>query len=119
VEKVAADFREEWVAHEKELGPFQRFEPLGTGPLAGGRVVTWVRLVFARGSRTLTNVWRGPVVALVQAVKEPTGPVFLPVGPRELAAYDPRSGAVSRVRFETEEGGAAALVLGEAKARKK
>jgi CubicO group peptidase (beta-lactamase class C family) len=120
VEKVAADFKEEWAAHEKELGPFQRFEPLGTGPLlAGGRVVTWVRLVFARGSRTLTHVWRGPVVAVVQVVQEPSGPVFLPVGPRELAAYDPRSGAVSRVTFKTEEGGAAALVLGEAKARRK
>jgi len=120
VEAVAAEFKNEWATYEKELGPFQRFEPLGTGPLVpGGRVVTWVRLVFERGFRTLTHGWRAPIVAVVQTVQEPTGPTFLPVGPRELAAYEPRSGAVSRVTFETGEGGAEVLLVGEAKARRR
>jgi CubicO group peptidase (beta-lactamase class C family) len=120
VEAVGAEFKQEWAAHEKELGPFQKLEALGTGPLvAGGRVVTWVRLVFERGSRTLTHIWRGPIVAVVQVVQEPSGPTFLPVGPRELAAYEPRSGAVSRVTFEMGEGGGAVLVVGEVGAKRR
>ena len=118
LEQVTARSKEAWASLEKEHGPFQKLEVLGTGPLAGGgRAVTWVRLTFERGSQTVAHVWEGSSVAVVRFVPAPSGTVFLPVGPRELAAFDVRSGAVSRVRFETGEGGAA-LVVGEARAKK-
>lgn len=120
LEQVTARSKEAWASMEGEHGPFQKLEVLGTGPLAGGgRAVTWVRFSFERGSQTVAYVWEGSNVAVVRFVPSPSGALFLPVGPRELAAFDLRSGAVSRVTFETGEGGAATLVVGEARATRR
>jgi CubicO group peptidase (beta-lactamase class C family) len=119
LEVLAERSRKSWASLAEEHGPFQKIEVLGTGSLGGGgRAVTWVRLAFERGSQTRAYVWEGPVVTIVRVVPGPSSAVFLPVGPRELAAFDPRSGAVSRVRFEMGEGGAA-LVVGEARAKRR
>lgn len=120
LEALAERSRKSWASLAEEHGPFQKIEVLGTGPLGGGgRAATWVRLAFERGAQTRAYIWEGPVVTNVRIVPGPSGAVFLPVGPRELAALDPRSGAVSRVTFETGEGGAAVLAVGEARAKRK
>jgi CubicO group peptidase (beta-lactamase class C family) len=120
LEQVTARAKETWSDLEKENGPLQKIEVLGTGPLAGGgRAVTWVRLAFEHGTQAVAYVWEGANVAVVRFVSSPAGAVFLPLGPTELAAYDPRSGAVSRVRFEMGEGGGAVLVVGEVKAKRR
>lgn len=118
LEQVSTRAKGVWSSLEKENGPFQKQEVLGTGPLAGGgRAVTWIRFTFEHGTQAMAYVWEGPSVALVRMVPAPDGAVFLPLGPAELAAYDPRSGAVSSVRFETGEGGAV-MVVGEVRAKR-
>jgi CubicO group peptidase (beta-lactamase class C family) len=117
LEVLAERSRKSWSSLAEEHGPFQKIEVLGTGPLSGGRTVTWVRLAFERDSQTRAYVWEGPVVTVVRVAPAPSGTVFLPVGPRELATFDVRSGAVSRVTFT--EGEAATLVVGEAKATRR
>jgi CubicO group peptidase (beta-lactamase class C family) len=118
LEEVTARSRQAWSSLETENGPFQRFEVLGTGLAASGRPVTWVRLHFERGTQAVAYVWEGPIVAVVRFTSAPSGSVFLPVGPRELAAFEPRTGRVARVAFETGEGGAATLVVGETRAKR-
>lgn len=120
LEEVAARFKETRASAEAEHGALQKIEVLGTGPLAGGgRAVTWVRLHFERGSQTVAYVWEDSIVAAVRVVPALAGAVFLPLGPRELAAFDLRSGAVSRVTFETGEGGAVTLALKDTKAKRR
>jgi len=118
VEKVAADTRKEWASLEQEHGHFQKLEVLGTGPGSAGRAITWVRLHFERGTQVASYLWEGPAVIVVRFVPAPAGTVFLPVGPRELAAFDPRTGKLARAVFEAGEGGAMTLKIGEVQAKR-
>lgn len=119
LEAFTARTREHWAMMEKEHGPFQRLEVLGTSPLtAPGRAATWMRFHFERGSNAAAFVWEGASVVGLRFTAAPSGALFLPTGPNELAAFDPRIGSVTRVAFENGDGGAATLTAGGAKARR-
>ncbi len=108
-----------WRNLEDRHGKFKAFELIGTGGQAG-RVTTYVRFQFENGAVVTEYGWGGTTVDTFRVLSKLPGGRFLPQSETALAAYDPRTGKVARIDFETGENGAVlALVLeGGLKARR-
>jgi CubicO group peptidase (beta-lactamase class C family) len=95
--------------HESRLGPFQRFELLGT-VVRGQRVATWIRFIYQRGAQLYEHQWEGAEVTRVRAVEGFGGSFLLASGGNELFSFNPRALAVQRIGVELAPGGAAAAL---------
>ncbi|HYN20778.1 MAG TPA: serine hydrolase domain-containing protein [Thermoanaerobaculia bacterium] len=107
-----------WNRLEEKYGAFRSLELLGTVS-AGGRPATWVSVHHEKGTTLIEHGWDGPTVALVRLREESPGGLFLPESDRAFVSYDPRSGAVMRLRFDpAKETLVLATTAGEVKAER-
>jgi CubicO group peptidase (beta-lactamase class C family) len=95
---------------EERHGKFKRFDLIGTGGPTG-RTTTYVRFQFENGSVVTEYGWGGPTVDTFRILTGLPGGRFLPQSSTEFASYDPRSGKVARIAFETGEDGAVTAVV--------
>ncbi|MFL6291500.1 MAG: serine hydrolase domain-containing protein, partial [Thermoanaerobaculia bacterium] len=97
--RVAEEEKRTWSNLEKEHGPFQGFELLGTLNQRD-RLTTWVEARFARGKVLIENGWTGPIVGLIQfRDKPPAAALYLPESETSFVSYDPARGDIARVTF--------------------
>jgi CubicO group peptidase (beta-lactamase class C family) len=100
-----------WQRLEARHGKFKSSELIGSTSLAG-RATTYVRFQFENGSAITEYGWGEDTVDTFRVLPGAPGGRFLPVSSTELAAYDPRTRKVARIRFElAEDGSPVALVL--------
>lgn len=97
--EVTEEAKSAWSRMERANGAFGSLELLGTVS-AGGRPTTWVAAHHEKGTVLIEHGWDGPTVAMVRLRDEPPGGLFLPESDTVFASYDPRSGAVMRLRFD-------------------
>ena len=95
-------------AGEKALGAWQGESVLGTVSQAG-RVVTYARLAFARGTRVLEAIWAGPTAESLSLGPALRPTFFLPEPAGRFATYDVGTDAI--VRLECVGAGDSASAL--------
>jgi CubicO group peptidase (beta-lactamase class C family) len=98
-ERFDAENKEMWQRMQRNNGPFQRFEVVGTTAAAKG-LATYVRLSFEKGVRIVEYGWMGPEIDQVLVYDQMPGQTFMPQSVTEFAAFDPRSGRVVHLRFD-------------------
>ncbi|HEX9941724.1 MAG TPA: serine hydrolase domain-containing protein [Thermoanaerobaculia bacterium] len=108
--QATEEVRSNWRRLEERYGPFRRSELLGTAT-SRGRATTYVRLWFENGSAVTEYGWEGPTVTTARVRSGPPGARFVPRSATELASYDPRSGTVREIAFETGEAGAVTALV--------
>lgn len=111
-----------WQNLEERHGKLKGFEVIGTAGLAG-RITSYVRFLFDNGSVISEYGWGGPTVDTFRILPGLPSVRFLPLSATELSSYDPRTGRVSRLGFETgQDGAVTALAVraedGEVRARR-
>lgn len=100
--EITEQAKSSWSRMEEEHGAFRSLELLGTVN-AGGRLATWIAAHHERGTVLIEHGWDGPTVAMVRLREDPPGGLFLPESDTGFASYDPRSGAVTRLRFDSTQ----------------
>jgi CubicO group peptidase (beta-lactamase class C family) len=108
--QATEEVRSNWRRLEERHGPFRRSEILGT-VTSRGRATTYVRLWFENGSAVTEYGWEGPTVTTARVRSGPPGARFVPRSATEFASYDPRSGTVREIGFETGEAGAVTVLV--------
>jgi CubicO group peptidase (beta-lactamase class C family) len=125
-EDVEPPFRQAMRRFTRELGAWTGAAVLGSAS-ARGYPFTYARLTFERGSRLAQYRWEGPTVEVASYPDQPAAQLFLPEqrAPAGLAdssgevrcgAYDVRTGAVMRLRFNLPARGPALALVVETRA---
>jgi CubicO group peptidase (beta-lactamase class C family) len=97
--EVSEMHKRTWSNLERQHGPFQGFDLLGTLNQRD-RLTTWVEARFERGKVLIENGWTGPIVGLIQfREKPPAAALYLPESETSFVSYDPARGDVARVTF--------------------
>jgi CubicO group peptidase (beta-lactamase class C family) len=106
----AGEFRDEWQALRKRMGPLRSYQILSTvSPPNQAESMSYVRLNFTGGQTVMAYAWRqGQLRYTIPGARIEPGPVlFAPVADREFIAFDWRTGDILRAVFEADRHGRA------------